>query len=236
MLSAMPVTSMLDREVYVFADVDRLIGLTPGTARRWINGYERAGTVYDPVLRTAPRDGDAWVTWGEFVEARILAEYRDIKKIGISRLRDTVESLRQQYGVQYPLAHLKPYLSVYDRELTISGRGAGLPESDIAIRTGQILIGDGRWIADRASLDLDERGDQIMAELPADKAIPDIVINPDRYSGQPTFVGSRISPVTIAGMVAAGERREDVAADYGLSLQQVDNAKVYTERYGLAAA
>jgi uncharacterized protein (DUF433 family) len=235
MLADMPVSSMLEREVYVFAEVDRLIGLTPGTAKRWINGYERDGTTYDPVLRIVPREG-AWVTWGEFVEARMLAEYRDIKKIRISRLRETVDSLRQQYGREYPLAHLKPYLSVYDREVTIGGNDVGLPEQELAVRTGQLLIGDARWIAGRAALQLDERGEAIIAELPADKDFPDIVINPGRYSGQPTFTGSRISPVTIAGMVAAGERREDVAADYGLSLQQVDNAKAYTERYRLAAA
>lgn len=37
----MPVTSMLDREVYLYAEVDKLIGLAAGTARRWINGYKR---------------------------------------------------------------------------------------------------------------------------------------------------------------------------------------------------
>jgi hypothetical protein len=43
MLARISVTSMLDREVYMYAEVDRLIGLRGGTARRWINGYERAG-------------------------------------------------------------------------------------------------------------------------------------------------------------------------------------------------
>lgn len=43
MLARMSVTSMLDREVYVYAEVDRLIGLPGGTAKRWINGYERGG-------------------------------------------------------------------------------------------------------------------------------------------------------------------------------------------------
>lgn len=234
MLASMSVTSMLDREVYVFAEVDRLIGTTPGTAKRWINGYERGGIVYEPVLRVTPRD-DAWVTWGEFVEARMLAEYRDIKNIRVARLRETVDALRQHYGLEYPLAHLKPYLSVYDREVTIEGEVVGLPEQAMAVRTGQVLIGDARWIANRSVLDFDERGDKIIAELPADKDFTDIVINPGRFSGQPTFTGTRISPLTIAGMVAAGERPEDVAADYGLSLRQVDDATAYTERYRLMA-
>ncbi|MGH3793032.1 MAG: hypothetical protein ACRDQ9_19980 [Pseudonocardiaceae bacterium] len=35
--------SMLARPVYNYAEVDRLLRLTPGTAKRWIDGYERAG-------------------------------------------------------------------------------------------------------------------------------------------------------------------------------------------------
>jgi hypothetical protein len=45
------VTSLLDRAIYSFADVDRLVGLRPGTAKRWIDGYTRADVTYSPVLR-----------------------------------------------------------------------------------------------------------------------------------------------------------------------------------------
>lgn len=75
MLARMAVTSMRDREVCVYTEVDRLIRLRGGTARRWINGYERAGRVYDPILRVKSRNAP-WVIWGEFVETRTLAEYR----------------------------------------------------------------------------------------------------------------------------------------------------------------
>jgi uncharacterized protein (DUF433 family) len=231
MLSGMAVTSMLDREVYVYAEVDRLIGLPGGTARRWINGYERSGRVYDPILRLKPRD-TAWVTWGEFVETRMLAEFRDFKKVPIPRLRAAIDELRRTFDTQYPLAHMRPYLSSYDRDLTIRHEGS---EQEIVIRTGQQLIGDGRWLAKRSALENDENGEAIIVEIPADRDFPDIVINPMRYSGQPTFVGRRVSPVTIAGMANSGEPHEVLAAEYGLSLQQVDQAIAYTERYGLAA-
>jgi hypothetical protein len=76
MLVRMSVASMLDREVYVYAEVDRLVGLGGGTARRWINGYEHEGSIYQPLLRVVRRD-TPWVTWGDFVQARMLAEFRD---------------------------------------------------------------------------------------------------------------------------------------------------------------
>lgn len=34
-------SSLLDRAIYSYADVDRLVGLHAGTARRWLEGYER---------------------------------------------------------------------------------------------------------------------------------------------------------------------------------------------------
>ncbi len=98
----MSLTSMLDREVYVYAEVDKLIGLPSGTAKRWINGYERNGKEHPPILRAAPKEGP-WVTWGEFVEARMLAEYRDRKKVPILRQRGAIEELRARFNLKYPL-------------------------------------------------------------------------------------------------------------------------------------
>ncbi|TAM72432.1 DUF433 domain-containing protein [Mycobacterium sp.] len=232
MLAAMTVTSMLDREVYVYAEVDRLIGLRGGTARRWINGYERSGKSYAPILRVTPRD-TPWVTWGEFVETRMLAEFRDIKNVPIPRLRAAIDELRRVFDMQYPLAHMRPFLSSWDREVTIKDDGS---EQEVVIRTGQQLLGDARWLAKRSALENDENGEPMFAEIPADSDFPDIVINPMRYSGQPTFVGRRVSPVTIAGMANSGEPHEVLAAEYGLSIKQVDQAIAYTERYRLAAA
>ncbi|CAN5682867.1 DUF433 domain-containing protein [soil metagenome] len=226
---------MLDREVYLYAEVDRLIGLSPGTARRWINGYERSGTVHSPILRPSMRDTE-WVTWGEFVEARILAEYRD-EKIPTKRLRGAIEGLRRFYGIRYPMAHLRPYLAVHDRDLAISGEDVGLSEDEaLILRTGQHLLGGSAWtLIAQASLAQDETGEKVVTELRPDPDFPDITISPDRYSGQPTFVGRRVLVATIAGMANAGERPEDLAADYGLSLDQVKAAKEYAAKYGLAA-
>lgn len=232
MLAHMSVSSVLDREAYVYPEVDRLVGLRSGTARRWINGYQRGAKFYGPILRVVPRD-TPWVTWGEFVETRILAEFRE--KVPTARLRAAIDGLRRTYDIDYPLAHLRPYLSVHQRDLTIAGEDVRLSDEEMVVRTGQRLLGGARWLVERATLGQDESGETIIAELPADRDYPDIVINPMRYSGQPTFVGRRVSVATIAGMAANGERPEDLAADYGLSMQQVQEAIDYTKKYRLAA-
>ncbi|MCS3844614.1 hypothetical protein [Microbacterium sp. AK031] len=98
---------MLDRALYSYADVDRLVGLHAGTSRRWLEGYSRAGKFYDPVLREQPI-GDDVVTWGEMVEARPLAEFRK-QDVSVQRLRPAVEQLRGEFG-RYPLALARPRL------------------------------------------------------------------------------------------------------------------------------
>src|SRR5205823_6757728 len=98
--------SLLDRAIYSYADVDRLVGLHAGTARRWLEGYERQGCFYDPVLRREPTGSDA-VTWGEMVEARLLAEFRNLK-VPVQRMRPAIVKLRDEFG-RYPLAHARPF-------------------------------------------------------------------------------------------------------------------------------
>lgn len=232
MLSPVALISLLDREVYLYAEVDRIVGLRSGTARRWINGYERGGKSYAPILRTQPRDSE-WVTWGEFVEARILAELRE--EVKTQRLRLAVQALRDAYKVDYPLAHLRPYLSAESRELVIGGADVGLDDEKMVVRTGQMLLGDGLSLMERATLGVDENGERYVTELPADDEFPDIVINPQRFSGQPTIAGRRIAVATIAGMREAGEGEADLAADYGLSISQVRAAVDYAKKHRLAA-
>jgi uncharacterized protein (DUF433 family)/transposase len=232
---AVKVAELLDRPTYLYAEVDRLIGLPAGTARRWINGYERGGKHYEPILRSSAHATD-WVTWGEFVEARMLAEFRD-QSVPTTRLRAAVERLREMFDVAYPLAHLRPYLAADQGELAIDS--AGLDSSDdgmLVIRTGQLILASGRSVMETATLASDGQGEKFAAEIQPDHEYPGIKINPDRLSGQPTFEGRRVSVATIAGMVASGDPRDELAADYGLSLAQIDSAVRYVRKHRLLAA
>ena len=47
------VIDLLERPTYSFGQVDGLLRLAQGTAQRWIDGYDRAGKRYDPVIREA---------------------------------------------------------------------------------------------------------------------------------------------------------------------------------------
>lgn len=231
-----PAISLLDRQVYLYSEVDRLVGLRAGTARRWINGYERGGKSYEPIIRLAPNSTD-WATWGEFVETRILSEFRD-QEIPTARLRAAVQGLRETFDMPYPLAHLRPYLAAEVGELTVE---VASDEDDasphiLVLRTRALLLtAPSRRVINNATLAVDERGERFAAELTPDIRFPGIVINPIRNSGQPTFSGRGVSVGVIAGMVAAGESAADLAVDYSLSLAQVEAAMEFSAAHDLAA-
>ena len=63
-----------------------------------------------------PDTGDEVVNWGEFVEARLLAQYRDEGAL-VAKMRPAVERLREELNTPYPLASTRTWLSVSGREL-----------------------------------------------------------------------------------------------------------------------
>ena len=55
------VLPMLERPVYTYREVDRLLGLNQDTAKRWINGYRRGGPgtgAVSKVISPSDREGE----------------------------------------------------------------------------------------------------------------------------------------------------------------------------------
>jgi len=217
----MSTVSVLERRIYAMRDVDTYLGLVRGTARRWIDGYERGGTSYPPVIRPE-RTGDDTVAWGEFVETGLLAEYRH-QGISLQRLRQTIQVLRAELGVSYPLATARPYLDVEGRELVQriqdqDGVERGLRL--VVVRNGQLVLAPrAERFAARAHFE-GEGG--IVAKLRTSEDTPDVLIDPLRQTGQP--VVRSVPTAVLAEGFRAGETVEVLAELYELSVAQVEQA------------
>jgi succinoglycan biosynthesis protein ExoA len=66
--------TVLDREMYTEAAAARLLGVAKGTLNYCLEGGERRGKVYRPVIRIEPRGDRAAVTWAEFIEGSVLGQ------------------------------------------------------------------------------------------------------------------------------------------------------------------
>lgn len=195
-----------------------MVGLHTGTAKRWLEGYERLGRFYDPVLRPAPTGSDS-VTWGEMVEARLLAEFRD-RRVPVQRMRPAVVKLREEFG-PYPLAHARPFLDVEGRELVQVvqeqvrlERGLQL----VVVRDGQLLLTDA---AERFRSSVDYDG-SVAGRMRPDPRTPDVVMDPKRAFGQPAVRNVRTD--SLAEDYRAGTSRDELADLYDLAIEQVDEA------------
>jgi uncharacterized protein (DUF433 family) len=216
--------SLLDRPTYGFAEVDTLLRLTPGTARRWIDGYERHGRRYDPVVRAEPFRNEI-VTWGEFVEARLLAEYRDAG-VPMQRLRPAVMRLREEFG-SYPLALAEPFLEVEGRELVRAIQGEvhlEEPLQFVVLRNDQVMLADrSRRFIDVA--EYSENGVRVVVRLHPLPDLREVVFDPLRRAGQP--VVRAVPTDVIAEQLRAGDSVATIVEAYELEPAQVEAAIRY---------
>lgn len=233
--------SLLERPVYSYREVDRLLGLNPGTAKRWINGYRRNGREYDPIVREKSTDA-TWVTWGEFIETRLLSEYRDVNEIKTIRMRRVVMALREYYHRRYPLAYSRPFLEAEDRQVLARVQEETGLDSQVwmVVDTGQYALSprtDRFFHATTYGPDPDatDQDDDVAIQVTIDPRYPDVKLNPMMRSGRPTIAGRNIHIATLAGMVLDGDPVPKVAGWYDLSEDQVRQAVDFTVTHNLAS-
>lgn len=221
---------LLDRPVYGISQAARLLGLRTDSLRRWIDGYERRGKVYAPVIRERSTSVDT-VTWGEFIEAGYLREYR-AKQVTLQYLRPVIGFLRDRLQVQYPLATLKPYTS--GRELALEAQEfVGLdPALSIVIlgRDGTLMPSDPA-IAFLDKVEFNGASDVAERLFPLGRTKP-IVLDPTRSFGEPTIPTAGVRTEIIAELVGAGEDPARIAEIYSISVADVEQVVDFELHHG----
>lgn len=215
-------STVLEREMYTEAGAARLLRVPPATLHYWLEGGERRGKTYQPIIREAPT-GSRRVTWAEFIEAGLLREYRRDHSVPMQELRAFINILRDRLGVPYPLAHARPYSS--GRELLWQAQQDTNLAPDFAlvaeVRNQYLLLPAAAAFVQRVTWE-----DDVAARWRPD-AYPDspVVIDPGIDYGSPTVHG--VKTETLAELVESGEDEEYLADMYGLSVADVRSALAY---------
>lgn len=222
--------AILDREVYVLSEAARLLQMPPQTLFWWLDGGDRRGKTYRPVIRVEPT-GSRTLTWAEFVEARYLRAYRRQHDVPLPELRVLIDELRQSFGVPYPLAHFKPLVVGREAVLKLQESAHLPPEWWLFVKAG------GQILATPASEDFlehvefnDDPEDGWVRRiyprgLPRHDESSAVVFDPAVSFGSPSLRGIRTA--VLAELIDAGEPVEDVAESYGLTEQEVRAAVSY---------
>lgn len=119
--------TVLDRELYDVPLAAGVLRMPPSTLNWWLEGGQRQGRFYDPVIRPEPTHSKA-VTWGELVEARYLLGYRRDLLVSLASLRRFIADVREALNVPYPLAHERPWVGEGRQLLVSVERASELPE------------------------------------------------------------------------------------------------------------
>lgn len=212
--------TLLEREMYTEAAAAHLLRVAPSTLHWWLEGKPPR---YRPVIRAEPK-GSRVVTWAEFVEAGLLRSYRRDQKVPLRELRDFIDLLRDRFQVPYPLADRRPYVGS-GRKLLIDLQGRSHLDPEfclVAVVNGQeVLTAPGEEFFER----VDWVDNEPAAWRPTDDKASPVRINPLMRFGRPAVNG--ISTEAIGGELDGGASLEEVAEDFGLSLDAVRWAQSY---------
>jgi uncharacterized protein (DUF433 family) len=230
----------LEKPVYQMNEAARLLRLPDKTLRRWIDGDRRFEKVIEPLIRPETT-GSTDVTWGEFVEAGLLREYR-VRRLPIERLRPLIASMRERLDTLYPLAQAKPLFSDGRQLLWREQLESDTPRSMFLVVEGgpedgyQLMLGDiaSQFVA-RVEFEPPEKG-VVARWFPAIETTKRIVLDPRVSFGLPTING--VKTEALAELVAAGERPGKIArvySQFGITTSDVWMASEFESRLAEAA-
>jgi uncharacterized protein (DUF433 family) len=215
--------TILDREMFSEAEAARLLRVPQSTLHYWLEGGQRRGKTYKPVIRVEPRGDRPPVTWAEFVEAGLLREYRRHLQVPMAELRAFIERLRDRYGIPYPLAQHRPYVA--DRQLLLEAQDAAGLDADfclVAVVRGQlILTPPSQTFVER----VEWRDEQAAAWRPHDDPHSPVRIDPELRFGRPAIKG--ISTEVLWEHIDAGEDLDETAGAFDLAPDDVRWALAY---------
>ena len=203
--------------IYSYAEADRLAAVSPGTTKRWLEGYKYRRDAGDfvprpPISSVAETHEAGAVSFVDLVEVYAINGLREW--FSPQKIRDIVSDCAEVFGTRYPLAS-----HVFETD----GR-------EIFVRKEGRLVGilGRKWeIAWQSVLQpflhqLDYRGELAARWHPMGKGIP-VVIDPEYGFGLPVVEGTGFRTEIIAERFEH-QLEEEIARELGIPVLQVQRA------------
>ena len=211
---------------YSIAEAGRYLRLSPATLRSWFLGRPypttRGLSQFPPVLKLAQRD-PATLSFSNLIEAHVLRSLRTEHGVPLGAVRQALKYAERVLKIEQLL--LREELCTAGGDLFLDRYGELMSLS----ASGQLAI---RKVFE-AHLKRVEWGDlhfpvRLYPFLVSDATdAKPIVIDPEISFGRPVVSKAFISTRTIADRIDAGEKVADLARDYDITKEMVEEAVVY---------
>lgn len=208
------------------AEASHYLLIPETTLRSWVRGrrYPLRRSDLPGVFRAVialPDEAKALLSFTNLVEAHVLDAIRREHGVRLKEVRDAIHYMQNRMRVEHPLAV---------RGMVTDGRDLFVRHYAQLVnvsRDGQLAMA-GILDAYLRRVDWDEAGFAIRLypftrkrELEEPKSI---VIDPEISFGKPVLVGTGVPTSTVAERYKAGESVEDLATDYDLKRDEIEEA------------
>jgi uncharacterized protein (DUF433 family) len=226
-----------DTPLYSLAEASRYLGISDSTFRAWAKGYTHRGRDHRvvrgaAVVTTIPDQakGSASVPFVGLAEGLVLAGIRR-SGVPLQRIRPALDRLRDEFGLDHVLASKQLYTDgaevLYD--FSQSQLDAEAVLRLVVVRNGQHVFTE---VIEQylRRIEFASDGYASLIRLPS-YGRAEVVVNPQRGFGQPTFVrgGARVEDVL--GSFWAGESLATVAEEYGVPKDELEDALRVASRH-----
>lgn len=218
---------------YSVPEAARLVGIPVSTARAWTRGQSQGSGEdvkdFEPLIRIDDPDRQ-FLSFRNLVELHVLAAIRRTYGVSLQNARKAIDFMEQRLGSDHPLA-CRSMLT--DGKDLLTREGARLLNVS---RAGQVEMDLVSAYLDRIEFDRSGRLARLFpfttSQIENDNRA--VVIDPRVQFGRPCLTGKGIPTEVVVDRFKAGERIEELAADYELEPSQVEEAIRY-ERPSRAA-
>lgn len=212
---------------YRFIDAAAYLGLPDTTLRAWVKGMHysvKGGKGFFKPIFSLPEPDLNLLSYTNLVEAFVLSSLRREHKINLNKIRIAIESLQKEFNSAHPLA---------EHDFETNG-------VDIFVQNyGQLInVGQHGQLAMRQLLEAyltrvehDPAGKAArlypFIRLTGTEQPRHIVINPYVSFGKPVIAGTGLPTRVVAERFKAGDSIPQIAADYGRTREEIDDAIRY---------
>lgn len=216
-----------DQPAYTVAEAARYLKVSSATLRTWVVGRDyptaKGAKRWQPLIVPAAKSPSLLSFWN-LIEAHVLWGLRTDHRVPVKAVREALDFAEGELGVQRLLLR---------KELCTSGRELFFERLDELVQLSASHQFVMKQVFDshlrRVEWDEWQFPVRLFPFMPADAGVVSmpIAIDPGIAFGRPILKSRGIATQVLVDRIDAGEPIDEVAADYGLEVTEVEQAILY---------
>jgi uncharacterized protein (DUF433 family) len=217
--------SIYNTPAYPVTDAARYLRIPVATLRSWLKGRsyptKNGQQAFEPLIQR-PDPELPQLSFTNLVEAHVLRIIRETYEVKLDKVRKALDYMSQEFGTAHPLVM---------KRFQTDGVDLFVDEMDRLVnvsRSGQLAMRESlKHLLTRVDWNVEgiaSRFFPVIELVPQPGSDKVIFLDPSIRFGKPVIAGKGIPTANIVSLIDAGDEPEDVADEFGCTLEQVKAA------------